>query len=154
MALEILPDTQAIDRRLDQLAASGPIAPVASQTPLIANLSARENLELVGAFHGRQGSRELAATARETLALLEIPHCAEHRPAALTDQEAFRVQVARAAMRTDALKILVTPFIQVPSLESDHPIHGALQALAIRQFRILDLPSHRHRYTLFSEVAS
>lgn len=144
---------KAIDRRLDQLAAAGPLAPVAPKTPLLANLSALENLELVGAFHGHENAKDLAVTARDTLALLAIPHCADQRPAALSDNETFRVQLARAAMREGALMVVVMPFVQVPELESDLALHQALQALGLEDVRILDIPSHRHRYTRFSEAA-
>lgn len=151
-ALELLPDADAIDRRLDQLAAEEPVAPVAPQAPLLANLSAQENLELIGAFHGKQTAPALAARAAEALASLGVGHCADRRPTELTAHETFMVLLGRAAMRPGALGVLVTPFTQVPELESDTPIFEALAALDRNRFRILDYPSNRSRYTGVTEA--
>jgi len=151
--LELLPDTDAIDHRLTQLASEGPVAPAALQTPLLANLSAQENLELVGAFHSQKGASALVARAAQTLANLDMGPCAARRPAELTDREALMIQLARAAMRPGALAVLVTPFTQAPELDSDAPIRQAITALGLNRLCILDFPSNRHRYSAVSEVA-
>jgi len=153
VAVELLPDAAAIARRLDQLAAAGPVAPVAAEAPLLANLSAQENLELVGAFHGHRAAAELAATAAETLARLGIAYCAGRRRPELSAREAFLVQLGRAAMAPGARVVMVTPFAQVPELASDSPIQEALAALGLTEFRILDYPSNRDRYPSLSEAA-
>ena len=153
MAVELLPDAEAIARRLDQLAAAGPVAPVAAEAPLLANLTAQENLELVGAFHGHQTARDLAAAAAETLARLGIAHCAGRRRPELTAREAFLVQLGRAAMQPQARAVLVTPFAQMPELASDAPIQEALTALGLADYRILDYPSNRDRYPSLREAA-
>ncbi|MFB6261318.1 MAG: hypothetical protein ABEK42_11730, partial [Thiohalorhabdaceae bacterium] len=83
----------------------------------------------------------MGSRAAETLAGLGIAHCGPRRPTALTAHEAFMVQLGRAAMRPQALGVLVTPFAQVPELDSDAPILEALAALGLERFRVLDYPS-------------
>ncbi|MFP4616521.1 MAG: hypothetical protein ACLFRB_11695 [Thiohalorhabdus sp.] len=152
MTMEFLPDAEVISRRLDQLAAAGPVAPVAPDVPLLASLSAQENLELIGAFHGHFTSRDLTASASVTLARLGIAYCAPRHRDELTAREAFLVQVGRAAMRPQAMMVLVTPFSQVPELDSDGPIEEALAALEVTRFRVLDYPSNRNLYSSLTEA--
>lgn len=152
MTVEFLPDAEVIDRRLDQLAAAGPVAPVAPDVPLLASLSALENLELIGAFHCHLAARNLTASASATLGRLGIAYCAPRRRDDLTAHEAFLVQLGRAAMRPQAMTVLVTPFSQVPELDSDGPIAEALAALEVAHFHILDYPSNRNLYSRLTEA--
>lgn len=145
-------DSDAIGHRLAQLADAGPVAPVAPDTPLLANLSARENLVLVAAFQGRSGAEELEERAADRLRRLDLGHCADRRRPELTAREAFLVQIARATMRPGATPVIVTPFFLVPELESDEPIHQALQALGVEEARILDYATNRDRYRHRDEV--
>lgn len=146
MAVEFLADAAAIERRLADLNAHGPVAPVGPDAPLLGNLSALENLTLVGAFHRQQGDGELQAEAAGLLQALGLGHCAHRRRPELSAREAFGVQLARAAMRPGATVVIATPFALVPELESDAAIRQAVAALGLSGVRILDYPSNRGRY--------
>ena len=146
MAVEFLADAAAIERRLAALAASEPVAPVGPDAPLLANLTALENLTLVGAFHHPLGDGELAAEATARLQALGLAHCSHRRRPELSAREAFGVQMARAAMRPGATVVIVTPFALVPELESDTSIREIVAALGLTAVRILDYPGNRGRY--------
>ena len=148
MAVAFLPDRAAIDTRLEAEATRGPLAPVAPQAPLLANLSAWENVALVAAFHeGTRSAATMEATARSALARLGLTAVAETREGGLTPHQAFLVQLARAAMRPAARLVLVTPFTLVPDLADDAPITAALAALGEeREPLILDYAANRPRY--------
>ncbi|HKJ70314.1 MAG TPA: hypothetical protein VKA55_00980 [Gammaproteobacteria bacterium] len=152
MAVELLDDTAAIRRRLDELAGEGPLAPVAPEAPLLANLSARENVALVGAFHGRLPEAELDAAADALLQRLGVGGSGGRRPAELGDREAFLVQMGRAAMRPEARLVVVTPFTLMPELESDAPVAEALAAVGAESWDILDYATNAHRYRSLAEA--
>lgn len=151
MAVEFLADVATIERRLAELAANGPVAPVAPDTPLLANLSSLENIMLVGAFHQGRSSAELEAAASRLLEALNLGHCANRRQPELNARETFGVQLARAAMRPGARVVIVAPFALVPELESDATVREAVAALGLSDVRILDYPSNRGRYRASDE---
>ena len=148
MAVAFLPDRAAIDTRLEAEATRGPLAPVAPQAPLLANLSAWENVALVAAFHeGPRSAAAVEATARAALEQLGLGGIADARESSLTPHQAFLVQLARAAMRPAAGLVLVTPFALVPDLADDAPITAALADLGEeRDPLILDYAANRPRY--------
>ena len=146
MAVEFLADAAAIERRLTELNADAPVAPVGPDVPLLANLSALENLTLVGAFHRPLADGELEAEAVDRLRALGLAHCGHRRRPDMSAREAFGVQMARAAMRPGATVVIATPFALVPELESDAAIRQAVAALGLSGVRILDYPSNRGRY--------
>lgn len=95
---------------------------------LLANLTARENVELSLMYGGAPRSRrpKLAATALERVGLTERAH---HRPAALSGGEQQRVAIARAIVRDQQFVLADEPTGNLDSGTSE-TVLGLLEQLA------------------------
>jgi ABC-type nitrate/sulfonate/bicarbonate transport system ATPase subunit len=94
---------------------------VSPDLPLLANLSALENVRVIRHFHDRKRDHGLPATM-ELMARLGIDDAAHLPPSHLKERTAFKVKLLRALMLPNAALGIDRPFSQLHGLFDIAPV--------------------------------
>jgi len=120
---------------------------VSKETPLLSNLSIRENISLILQIHTNLSREASLKKSFEALEKLNLGYAAEFRYNQCNSKELFKVQLVRASMIKEAQLLIDQPFSLVREELSLDFIFEALRCLdlPISKVLILDL-SHQENY--------